>query len=116
MPNQLQITLRDMSPSNALEARIRRALQRLERLYSGIMGCRVVVEAPHHRQREGRQFVVRLDLAVPGDEIVVNRDHHEDLYVALRDAFDAARRQLDRRARRQRGQVKAYRRSGTERA
>jgi ribosome-associated translation inhibitor RaiA len=44
---------------------------------------------------------VRIDLKVPGKEIVVNRDHDEDIYVALRDAFDVARRQLEDHARRQ---------------
>jgi len=114
MPNQLQITLRDMQHSDALEARIRGALRKLERLHSCIIGCRVVVEAPHHHHRQGRQFVVRLDLAVPGGEIVVNHDHHEDLYVALRDTFNAARRQLDDYARRHRGEVKSHRCSGVD--
>lgn len=107
----LQITLRHIKRSAALEAGIRRAGRRLERLYSGILGCRVVVEAPHRRQRYGRQLVVHLDLAVPGGEIVVNRNHDKDLYVALRGAFDAARRQLRDYARRQHGQVKSHRRS-----
>ena len=86
MTNPLQITLCDMDRSEALASPIRRALQRLERLYSGIVGCRVVVEAPHHHQRQGRQFVVRLDLTVPGGEIVVNRDQLKELakdYVGL---------------------------------
>jgi len=54
------------------------------------MSCRVVVEIPHKHHHQGKQFNVRIDIGVPGDEIVINRDHHEDVYVALRDAFDAA--------------------------
>jgi cold shock CspA family protein len=51
---------------------------------------------------------VSIDLRVPGKEIVANRDHHEDVYVALRDAFDAAKRQLEETVRLQRGEVKVH--------
>jgi len=51
---------------------------------------------------------VRIDIKVPGSEIVVNRDKHEDIYVALRDAFDAAKRQVEEFGRRQRGDVKRH--------
>src|SRR5690606_22918580 len=60
----------------------------------------------HHHQ--GRPFRVSIDLRVPGKEIVANRDHHEDVYVALRDAFDAAKRQLEETVRLQRGDVKVH--------
>jgi len=98
----LQITLRDIERSEALEDRIRRSVRRLERFYPAIVGCRVVVEAPHHHQRQGRLYTVRLDLRIPGGEIVIDRDHDEDVYVALRDAFDGARRQLEERVERRR--------------
>lgn len=51
---------------------------------------------------------MRIDIGVPGSEIVVNRDRHEDIYVALRDAFDAARRQLDDYSRRLRHETKVH--------
>lgn len=89
-----QITLRGIARSSALEARIRQKVRKLEQLYPGLLGCRVVAEIPHHRRSRGNQFIVRLDITVPGGEIVVNRDHHEDVYVAVREAFRAARRQL----------------------
>jgi len=110
MMNALQITLRDVRRSEAIESRIRRAVRRLERLHSAILGCRIVVESPHHHRRHGRQFVVRLDLKVPAGDIVVNRDHHENLCVALRQAFAAAGRQLEGYARRRRGEPRSPRR------
>jgi hypothetical protein len=76
------------------------------------VSCRVVIEAPK-RRRHGDLFRVRVDLKVPGKEIVVKRDPaehhaHEDIYVAIRDCFDAVRRQLEDHLRRRRGDVKAH--------
>jgi ribosomal subunit interface protein len=109
----VQITFRDMSPSEALEANVREKAQNLNRFYDGIMGCRVVVEARHKHHHKGNLYHLRIELTVPGQEVVVSRepveDHsHEDVYVAIRDAFDAARRQLEDYARRHRHQVKKH--------
>jgi ribosome-associated translation inhibitor RaiA len=96
----LQISFRGMDTSPATEALIRERAEKLDRFHDRITGCRVVVEASHRHQRKGRLYHVRVDLTVPGHEIVVGRerddDHsHEDIKVAVRDAFDAARRQLE---------------------
>ena len=104
----LQITIRDMEHSEALEAHIRDKVNKLEEFYNHIMSCRVVVEVPHKHHQQGKQFNVRIDIGVPGSEIVVNRDHAEDVYVALRDAFDAAKRQLEDYARKLHGNVKLH--------
>ena len=104
----LQITIRDMEHSDALEAHIRDKAQKLDEFFDHIMSCRVVVETPHKHQHQGKQFNVRIDIGVPGSEIVVNHDHHEDVYVALRDAFDAAKRQLEDYARKIRGDIKTH--------
>jgi cold shock CspA family protein/ribosome-associated translation inhibitor RaiA len=72
------------------------------------MSCRVVLELPARHQRKGKQYAVRIDLKVPGGELAVTREHDEDLQVAVRDAFDAARRRLEDYARRQRGDVKRH--------
>jgi ribosomal subunit interface protein len=106
MQTELQITVRDMEHSPALDERIRAKVEKLERIYSPLMGCRVVAEAPHKHKHQGKHFSVRLDITVPGREIVVNREHDEDIYVALRDAFDAAKRQLEDYAAKRRGDVK----------
>lgn len=107
----LQITFRNMHPSQAVESAVREKARKLERFYDRIVGCRVVVEAPHRQHHKGNLFHVRVDLTVPDDELVVSREApnqhaHEDVYVALRDAFDALMRQLKEYARRRRGEVK----------
>ena len=63
---------------------------------------------PHKHNHQGREFVVRLDIKVPGGELVVNHEHNADAHVAVRDAFDAAKRKLQDYARRQRGEVKRH--------
>jgi ribosomal subunit interface protein len=104
----LQITIHDMPPSEALEAHIRDKVQKLDLFFAHITSCRVMVEMPHKHQHQGKQFNVRIELDVPGNEIVVNRDHHEDVYVALRDAFDAAKRQLEDYVHRLRRETKTH--------
>ncbi len=115
LPMQLppQITFRDMEPSPAVEAKIRERAGKLDEYYDRIMSCRVVVEAPHHHRRQGNLFHVTVDLTVPSGELVVNREPskrhaHEDVYVAIRDAFNAAQRRLADYARRQRRDVKTH--------
>jgi ribosomal subunit interface protein len=96
----LQITVRHMEPSPALEARIRELAARLDRFSPSIMHCHVIVDAPAKHQHQGGLFEVRIDLMVPEQTIATRRTHaihhsHEDVYVALRDAFRAARRQVE---------------------
>jgi ribosomal subunit interface protein len=104
----MQITIRDVEHSEALEAHIRDKAVKLEEFFDHIMSCRVVVEMPHKHHHQGKQFNVRIDIGVPGNEIVVNRDQSEDVYIALRDAFDAAKRQLEDYSRKIRGDVKTH--------
>jgi ribosomal subunit interface protein len=104
----LQITIRDVDHSEALETHIREKAKKLDEFFNHIMSCRVVVEVPHKHHQQGKQFNVRIDIGVAGGEIVVNRDHAEDVYVALRDAFDAAKRQVEEYARKLRGDVKKH--------
>jgi len=100
MVAQIQVTMRGLQQSEALEQRIRERVEKLDTLYPGvIIKCHVVAEQPHHHQHQGGQFVLRMEITVPGKDIVVNRDHSEDIYVALRDAFNSARRQLEQHAR-----------------
>ena len=94
----LQITLRNIAKSASVEAAIRRRAAKLDRFHRHIVSCRVVVGIPSRHKHQGKEFVVRLDIKVPGNEIVVTRDHHVDLYSALHEAFDAAQRRLAARA------------------
>ena len=109
----LQITFRGFPHSDAVEANIREKANKLDQFYSRIMNCRVMVEARHRHHHQGNLYHVRIELTVPGKELVVSRERHdeqahEDIYVAIRDAFDDAKRLLEDHARRQRGDVKAH--------
>ena len=94
----LQITLRNIASSAAVEAAIRRRAAKLDRFHRRIVSCRVVVEIPSRHKRRGKEFVVHLDIKTPGNEVVITHDHHQDLYTALHDAFHAAQRRLEGRA------------------
>jgi ribosomal subunit interface protein len=109
----LQINWRDIPKSDAIDADIRAKAEKLDQFYEDIMSCRVTVEAPHKHHHKGNLYRLHLNITVPDGEIVVTRDPsehsaHEDMYVAIRDAFDAARRQLQDYARKRRGQVKVH--------
>jgi ribosomal subunit interface protein len=109
----LEIHFHNMDSSPAIEAEIRTRVAKLERFADQIVSCRVTVEAPHKHQHQGNLYSVKVDLRFPGGEVVASRDPsahhaHEDAYVAVRDAFKAARRQLQDRVRVRRGQVKPH--------
>jgi ribosomal subunit interface protein len=108
MKPPLQISLHGIERSNALYNAIQEKAEKLDRYYNHIMSCRVVLELAGRHKRQGKQFTARIDLKVPGGEIVVNKEHDEDLQIALRDAFDAARRRLEDFGREQRGDVKHH--------
>jgi ribosome-associated translation inhibitor RaiA len=96
---QIEITFRGMDPSLSAEMSARRWIERLKRVFADITSCNVVVEMPHRHHERHNAFHVRIELSVPGDVIAVTRDPgepgpHEDVYVAISDAFRAARRQL----------------------
>lgn len=109
----LEIRFQNLDRSPAVEAAVREAATKLERFADTIVSCRVTVEGPHKRHQQGNLFVVHVDVRYAGGEIVASRepgvDHaHEDVLVAVRDAFKAARRQLQDRVRVRRGDVKPH--------
>jgi len=105
----LQITLRDIGNSDAVETAIREKVAKLEQLHNDIISCRVTVEVAGRHKHQGREFSLGIDLKVPGGEIAITHDHDEDIYVALRDAFAAARRKLDEHSRQRRGEGRRHR-------
>jgi ribosomal subunit interface protein len=95
----LQITFRDLDASEAIETYIRSRAQKLTTLGRNIVSCHVAIEAPHRSKHHGRHYRVRLDLAIPGGEVVVDRCPDvartcEDVYAAIDLAFDHALRQV----------------------
>ena len=109
----LRITFRDMPSSETVEARVRERAAALERFHPKITGCHVVIEAHHRHHRQGHLYHVSVHIVLPEGEIAVTRDPaehhaHEDVLVAVRDAFDAAERRLEDRVRRLRGVLKHH--------
>jgi ribosome-associated translation inhibitor RaiA len=109
----LQITFRDLPSSPAVEAQIRERAENLERVFDRLTSCRVIVEGRHRPQRAGKVTHLCIELTLPGKTITVGRgaaefEAHDDIFVAVRTAFDAARRRLDRHAQRRRGEVKSH--------
>lgn len=108
-----EITYRNLRASDALDAEIREHAAELDHYAPEILRCHVVLETHHRHHRKGRLYHVRVELDVPGGRLVVNRDpelahQHEDVHVAIRDAFDAATRELEDHVRRRRGDTKTH--------
>lgn len=125
MTRPVRIRFRNMSPSPELEAEIRSRVSWLESFHPAIVGCQVVLEIPHHHRQHGRALHVRIEVSLPGEDVIVAHQPaldtttraisrkggtedggHKDAHVAIHEGFDAARRQLEDVARRQRGDVK----------
>ncbi len=127
----LQVTFRNMKHSGQVEDWIREEVEKLETFYHRIIGCRVAIEVPHRHHKKGKPLHVRIDLTLPGKEIVVKREPvvkhrapvngeaalsshavvpspHGDLQLVIHDAFKAAARSVQDFARRQRGEVKKH--------
>jgi len=125
----VQVTFRNMEPTPDVEPLVQKEAAKLDTYYPRITSCRVVVEAPHHRYRSTNPYHVRIDLGVPGEELVVKHQpslhssmkqfretkrvkrlevnkRYKHLHATISDAFRAARRQLEDFARRQRGEEK----------
>jgi ribosomal subunit interface protein len=101
-----QISFAGMKPSPAIKQDIEDRIDHLEQFYKRLTSCRVVVAIPHRHHNKGKLYEIRIDLTLPGGEVAISReagfDHaHEDIHVALRDAFDAAKRRIEDYARRQ---------------
>jgi ribosome-associated translation inhibitor RaiA len=93
----LTIATHDFTLTEPIETLIRERAFKLERFHSRIVGCRVTVEGPDGHHRNGGQYKVRIELSIPGNGILVNHKGGGNLPMAVRDAFDAAQRQLDER-------------------
>ena len=127
----LQITYRRVKPSEQIEEWIRSEAEKLDTFYNHVMACRVAVEVPHRHHRKGESYHVRIDVKVPGGEIVVNREPslaanvrhlrertatkqmeldaaQRNLHSAIKTAFRTLERRLQDYARCQRGDVKIH--------
>ena len=127
----LQITFRNLETSSTIEEWVQVEAEKFDTFYDHIMSCRVAIEIPHRHHRKGKQCHVRIDLTLPGGELVIKREPaassrsrktraalagkvtkvepHHDLRLAIHDAFKAAGRRLQDFARLHRGDVKTHR-------
>lgn len=113
MHTPVQITFHGVDCSEVVRGLIEEKVEWLERFYGRIVGCRVVVELPHRHHRQGNTYHVRIDLKLPGADIIVNREPSSrtdatDLHAAITWAFEAARRQLEQHVERRRQDVKSH--------
>jgi ribosome-associated translation inhibitor RaiA len=102
----LNITFRGISPIDGIEADIRDRAARLDDYYANITSCHVTIGIPHRHHGKGNRFSVRIDVTVPGRQLVVTRESRPD--VAIHEAFDAADRQVHDYASRRRVGVKTH--------
>jgi ribosomal subunit interface protein len=109
--SKVQVTFRKIPHSDAVEAYVLEKASKLDRVSDRITACHVAIESPHRHHQTGREYRVRVDLIVPGTELVASHapeDSTEDVYAAVDRAFDVAVRQLKEHVQRQRGEVKAH--------
>jgi ribosome-associated translation inhibitor RaiA/cold shock CspA family protein len=104
----VHIRFHGVESSEAVETRARDLAHKLESLAPDLMACHVSIDLEQKHKHQGRPFGVRIDLTLPGHELVVNRVQDEDVYVALRDAFDNMKRQLEVVVQKRRGEEKRH--------
>ncbi|GMQ90842.1 MAG: hypothetical protein BMS9Abin11_0147 [Gammaproteobacteria bacterium] len=113
MKQALQITFHNMKPSKAVEDKIQERAEKLSHFYEHISHCKVVVDIPHKHKHKGEAYHITINIGVPQGNIVVSKgtekgSSYEDVYVVIRDAFNAARRCIEDFARKRRGEVKTH--------
>lgn len=113
MQEPLRIAFRNMTAPIGVEDDIRRHIAELEQFFDRIIACHVVVEVDHRRHRQGNPYRIQIVLTVPGHDVIVRREpphhqQHEDLHLAVGDAFHAAQRQLQDYVRKMQGVVKTH--------
>ena len=109
----VQITFRNLDASPAAEDMVRKRAAELEQFSDRLAACRVVIAAAHRHQGRAKTYQVSIDMTVPGGPVVINGEHgddhtHDDVAIAIRDAFDAARRRLQDHFRRLDGKNKPH--------
>jgi len=128
--DRVEVTFRNMKTSAWLEKDIRERAGKLETYCPDIVACRVLVGIPHRHHEHGNRFEVHIDVVVPGEELAVSHSPsirvtksdgegavgkrteilgmRKDVLLVVRDAFAAAKRQVQDYARRRRLAVKAH--------
>lgn len=99
MISDTQVVFRGIDHSPAVEEAVQKRAEKLERFSDQIQSLRVTLDSPHNNHHKGKVFHVGVEAFLPNHDIVVNhgqhdKHSHEDIYVAIRDSFDAVERQI----------------------
>ena len=99
MTNEFQVVFHNIDQTDAITDAVQKRISKLERFCDQIITGRVVLDSPHNNHHKGKVYSVTVEIHTPVKEVRVNQDQHdnhahEDLYIAIRDAFDVAERQL----------------------
>ena len=108
-----QISFLDFPESDAVWIAVQNRIEKIEQFFDRIIRCEVTISCPHRHRHTDRLYHIQIRLFIPGDDVVVNRnpsknEAHRDIYVAIRDAFNAAERILRERVRILRNEVKHH--------
>lgn len=111
MISDTQVLFRGVDHSPAVEEAVQKRAEKLERFSDQIQSLRVTVESPHNNHHKGKVYHVGVEAIIPNHDFVVNHDQHdkhshEDIYVAIRDTFDAVERQIKEFYEKQRRQAR----------
>jgi ribosomal subunit interface protein len=109
MISDTQVVFRGIDHSEAVEEAVQRRAEKLARYTDQIQSLRVTLESPHNNHHKGKVYHVGVEAFIPNHDIVVNHDQHdkhshEDIYIAIRDTFDAVERRIKELAEKQRRQ------------
>ena len=108
MQQPVQITFKDLNHSEQLSELIHEKTDKLQQFFENIISCHIVVEQTQKHKHQGKLHNVRINLSVPGKELIATNNEHENVHIAIRDAFDNLRRQLEDHARKVHGEVKPH--------
>jgi ribosomal subunit interface protein len=109
----LRLTFKNLDPSDAVASHVRELLGRLQKFHPRIVSCLVIIEVPHRNHQKGNLYLIHIILNIPGGELAVKQHQklavaNQDIYVAINEAFDRAKRALEEHNRIQQGQVKRH--------
>ncbi len=108
MKQPIEFRFLGMEPSEAVETAVRKKIAKLDQFRADLMSCRVTIELLDKHTHQCKHYAVRINVTLPGHELSVTRVQDEDVYVAVRDAFDDMKRQVEDSVRRIRGQEKLH--------
>ena len=108
-----QITFLDFPESDAVWLAVQKRIEKIEHFFDRILRCEVTISCPHRHRHADRLYHIQIYLFIPGEDIIVKRNRpkneaHRDIYVAIRDSFDAAERLLKDRIRIARRKIKFH--------